>query len=167
MKLSEVYEAFGKHLFDKVLEDVQETKLFEMAISRQRYQEISEGLFAQIAENWILIRYQLRYGTSRNLITHWSYELMAHLDRVQRLHLKAGDRERALRQVLIDQFEWDDPENVFRMVRAKMRQEQIFDNDKIKEVCEEFISEYDYLFEVMTQDEIDVEQYVNDLLELE
>ena len=63
------------NLKEYLLESLQSTYIFEMAYDRKHLKKMVDGLFAQIIENWCLVRYCTLYDPNNTTKNHWKKEL--------------------------------------------------------------------------------------------
>lgn len=64
---------------EKLMDLLENTKIFKMAISRAKYTDRLYNITNQIIENWCLIRYCSLTNSNLDLRSHWCSELAAHL----------------------------------------------------------------------------------------
>lgn len=132
-----------KHIKEYILEYLSNTSIFEMAFSRKELIKRVEGLYGQIIENWVLIKYSTLSGNT-TYKEHWKDELSAHMGNIFGMYYK-GDKEWLLKQILIDKLEITTSRKIRLITLRKIRKEKIDDNDinyiKACDLCSEDILE--------------------------
>ena len=63
------------YINEKLMDLIENTKIFEMAISRSKYTDRLYNMVNQIIENWCLIRYCTLTNSNLDLRAHWCSEL--------------------------------------------------------------------------------------------
>lgn len=123
---------------DFLARQLQKTSIFEMAFSRQTFINKIEGITPQLVEDWCLIRYctlSKRTQTKR----HWQNELYGYIDSILDYKLKAGNKKECSEFVIIDEYEFNNTDNVYNSMKRKIKKENIDRNDSnIKQACKDF-----------------------------
>lgn len=97
--------------------------LFEMTTERRNYKNQVVGLADQIVQNWCLCMYcKLHRPELKETYLHWRGELETHLNTLNRKKIKA-DKNKATKEVLIDEEEFNDPKEVFKACGVKFKHE--------------------------------------------
>lgn len=115
-----------RSLIEILVEAFSETKIFEMAYSREKYIDHIHSLTHQIIENWCLIKYCNIYDKENYNRLHWSKELIAHMSNLMQQKIKNGiNKERTTKFALIEQEELNNPEVVKNIIEVKFDFENI------------------------------------------
>ena len=146
-----------KKLIDYILEQLSETNIFEMVYDRRRYCDMVFSLHTEIVQNWCLVKYCNLYDEENYNRLHWSKELTAHLEKLQDMKLKSGDKLRATK-IEFDNAELYDEEVVFKKCRSKWLDEELPLN-KLNEIAKEFTKEVDRLCDYICNSKIDIRNY--------
>ena len=96
--------------------------LLEMAMSLFDYRMRVFSLSEQIAENFCLICYAIKYG---KYVSHWENELKGHLSSIRKLKVKSGNKKKALYKELYDKCELNDPDLIYDLIVHKFKSENI------------------------------------------
>ncbi len=127
-----------------------DTPIFEMALERKRYIEYLEGdIKYQLLENWCLVKYAKL--TNNVNLNHWTKELVAHIQKLNRINIKKLSKEKelkALKYVFVDEFELNKKENVVDFVSRKFDDENIEDPEIIDYIAENFMDNLDEFLKV-------------------
>lgn len=126
-------------LTEIIVESLSNTKIFEMAYSREKYMDLAHSLTDQIVQNWCLIKYCNLYDEENYNRLHWSKELIAHLGNLQRhKNIKGGiNPERTLKIVWLDREELYDVNMIIKIIEIKFDTENI--NTDLNELAKEFV----------------------------
>ena len=131
-----------RSLTEIIVESFSNTKIFEMANSREKYIDITRSLTDQIVQNWCLIKYCNMYDEENYNRLHWSKELIAHMGTLLRQKIKGNiDKLRTTKIAWIEQEELDDPEIIKLIIINKFKDEKI-DVD-LTIITNEFIKQLD------------------------
>ena len=115
-------------LKEYILEAISNTQIFEMAYNRQQLIKRIEGLYKQIIENWVLVKYCTLTNRTQ-LKEHWRNELDAHLMNIFDMIYK-GDKQYTISWVLIDKLELTTTDKIKNLTLVKFRKEHIDLSDK-------------------------------------
>lgn len=128
-----------RSLTEIIVESLSNTKIFEMAYSREKYMDLAHSLTRQIVENWCLVKYCNMHDEENYNRLHWSKELIAHLGNLQQHRkLKGGmNPDRALKIVWLDREDLDDVNTVTTIIEMKFDIENI--NADLNELANEFV----------------------------
>lgn len=147
-----------KKLIDYILESISNSYLFEMAYDRKKYCDLITYLHKQIVQNWCLVKYCNLYDEENYNRLHWSKELISHLENLQDIKLKAGDKLKATEMELIEYNELDDYEMVMRKCKSKWVDERLPLN-KLELVAKEFTKELPNLCKHICDPKFDMVDY--------
>lgn len=151
------------NLTEILVEQLQNTKIFEMARDRSEYMKIVDNLSNQIIENWCLLRYSSIYGKLQTH-NHWMKELRAYIMKLQSIKIDV-DKTKATRTVLIDWMECDDKNEVFNLIAYKWQEENFdIESKETEEVVDDFVEYGVYeLIEVICKKKMTLKE-LNDYL---
>ena len=125
-----------------LVEALANTKIFEMANSRENYITLSRSLMDQIVQNWCLIKYCNLYDEENYNRLHWSSELIAHMGKLLRQKIKGGiNKERTTKIAWIELEEINNPETVEMTIVYKFDEEGI--KTDLNEIANEFVKQLD------------------------
>ena len=121
-------------VYESIYKMLNETKLFEYLIHREKYVDICHDLSYQIFENWCLIRYCTI--TNRELTKeHWKSELYVYLSKISRNGMKSNNtissREKAIRQGFDMGDLFNITDSLYKSVKKKFLKENININDNL------------------------------------
>ena len=135
-------------------------RAFEMAIEKAKFQEVVSDHAEQVLQNWCLMEYFLCYRHDlADTYEHWRTELETQLNTIARKHIK-GDKLKWVKQVMLDEEEFNNEESVFNACRIKFRHENrnglgITDNEQYT-VCSHCADEINHIIECMASQDITV-----------
>lgn len=128
------------NLKEYLLESLQSTYIFEMAYDRKHLKKIVDGLFAQIIENWCLVRYCTLYDPNNTTKNHWKKELRAHCGKIYQASLRGGNSQvkyNLISEIVIDNMELTTARKIKSVTRTKFRVENLEQRDDIFNQCAE------------------------------
>lgn len=134
-------------LIEYIVKNLERSYIFEMAYERREYMNKLFELRLQLVENWALIRYCSLYDNENLNKNHWKKELFAHISNLNKMKLKV-DKTRATEQELIDKAEFNNVENIIKIIEFKFEIEDLANDETIRTIAEDFV-EYG-LNELMT-----------------
>lgn len=135
-------------------------RAFEMALDKEKFQEVVANHAEQVLQNWCLMEYCRCYRHDlADTYEHCRTELETHLNTIARKLVK-GDKLKWTKQVMIEDEEFDRVENVFNACRIKFRHENrnglgITDNAQYT-VCSHCADEINHIIECMASQDITV-----------
>ena len=136
-------------LTEILVEALSNTKIFEMANSRENYITLSRSLMDQIVQNWCLIKYCNLYDEENYNRLHWSNELIAHIGKLLRQKIKGGiNKERTTKIAWIELEEINDPEIVEMTIVYKFDEEGI--KTDLNKIANEFIKQLDKIVYIIS-----------------
>lgn len=158
------------YINEKLMDLIENTKIFEMAISRSKYTDRLYNMVNQIIENWCLIRYCTLTNSNLDLRAHWCSELSSHLFSIYYEKLKDDKsfniKLKATKKTYLEEAEldtWD--EKIHNIIKRKFNKEQLNDNHIIDNVVKDFMSNIEYICELVAtkhskQSEKTLEKYI-------
>ena len=149
-----------RRLTEILVEALSNTKIFEMANSREKYIDLTRGLTDQIVQNWCLIKYCNMYDEENYNRLHWSKELLAHMGTLMRQKIKGGiDKIRTTKAAWIEQEEIDDPNTIELIIINKFKDENIEIDLSI--ISNEFVKHLDKIIYLICKgNPLDLRKYV-------
>lgn len=105
--------------------NIKECYLTEMATSLSDFIKHVDSLAFQIIENWCLVKLcdDNIDNDARINRNHWASELKAHLKSISRKTVKSGKKIKAIKHVMIENLEFDNPIEVADAIRFKFNKE--------------------------------------------
>ena len=133
----------------------------EMALPMKKYKQYIIGMRKQIAENWCLCKYCQMFDSQNINYNHWVKELKIYIDGLKYVNLKNGiDKRKPLKIVLVDYFDLNDENMIFRMIRSKFKREGLFEVEDVKKVANSMANSIKGLIDAIGDDEIDSDEYI-------
>lgn len=134
--------------------------LNEMAIPLKRYRERADALRFVLVENWCLCEYcRLFDGESENFI-HWQIELSAVIKNLKMLDVKGGDKRQTLERMFVQDYDYDKPEMILRIIADKFSAEGIDDTVQREEVVGGFAKGIHSLIELICDNTLSIDEYL-------
>jgi ethanolamine utilization protein EutP (predicted NTPase) len=124
-------------LVEYIVKNLERSYIFEMAYERREYMNKLFELRLQLVENWALIRYCSLYDNENLNKNHWKKELFAHISNLNKMKLKV-DKTRATEQELIDKAEFNNVENIIKIIEFKFEIEDLTNDETIRTIAEDF-----------------------------
>lgn len=121
-----------------LLESIQKTYIFEMAVSRKELKDKVDNLIYQIIEDWCLVKYCTLYDNININKNHWQKELRAHILNIYNRQLKGGDNSakfKLIEDVIIDKLEITTANKINRIIKAKFRDENLNITSELCNCC--------------------------------
>lgn len=135
--------------------------LNEMAIPLKDYKSRVNGLRFQLVENWCLCKWWELYNPNCGNFKHWLTELKAAINNLKFLDIKNGiDKKKLLKRMLIQDYDYNKPNMIERIIRDKFNSENIKDNGQKDVVCNHFANHINDLIEVISNDKLDTYTYL-------
>lgn len=139
--------------------------LNEMAMNRTDYIQRVLALLPQITQNWCLCTYAKEHLDIPNyarLLEHWATELTAHLENLQSIVLKSGNKTRATRYALIEAEDLDSKlSNIILKLKHKLPKEGISDQRVIADLAQRFQKKLPALSMLISGTEWSVSDYID------
>lgn len=124
-------------LVEYIVKNLERSYIFEMAYERREYMNKLFELRLQLVENWALIRYCSLYDNENLNKNHWKKELFAHISNLNKMKLKV-DKTRATEQELINKAEFNNVENIIKIIEFKFEIEDLTNDEIIRTIAEDF-----------------------------
>lgn len=133
----------------------------EMAVHLKAYKARVNGLRFQLVENWCLCKWCQLYNTECETFSHWINELKACINNLKFLDIKNGiNKRKILIRMLVDDYDYNDPNMIERIIRGKLKKENINDNIQKVRVCTEFADNIIGLIDAISINAIDTSEYI-------
>ena len=98
----------------------------EMANSLNDFERLLDNVLQQIIENWCLVYWCDIYkdnNISKKLRNHWALELKSYINKINKIKLKSGRKDKAIKRVIIEKSELNDPTNISYLISNKFHKE--------------------------------------------
>ena len=155
-----------KRLRDIINESVADTLnriglINEMAVPLKTYKAMVDGLRFQMVENWCLCKWCQIFNPKHESYIHWVRELKTCINNLKFLDIKNGiDKRKTLLKMLINDYDYNNANMIERIVRDKFVTENIHDRNQKACVCSEFADNINGLIDVISNDEIGTDEYI-------
>ena len=149
-----------KNDLNEIVKNATSQMLNEMAVPIKFYKTRVDGLRLQLVENWCLCKYCQLYDANSENFTHWMGELKAHMDNIKSLNLKRGNKLSILQKMLIDDYDFDEVNTIYRIVVGKFGREHITDVNLITKICTCFANSINDFVNALGIDTIITEDYL-------
>ena len=95
-------------------------------------------------------------------LNHWKDEVFAFIDDLQSIDIKNGiSKKKTLTNMWLNDYDFNDANKVFKIIRGTFRREGIEDESQLMEVSSEFASNgVNGLIDVISNDDIPVDEYI-------
>ena len=121
--------------------------LYEQAMNRNIFINKAMDIVPQLLAHWGLIEFA--HGDFEDndnyeeYVNHWKIELIAFCKKIAEYKIKGGKKENALKYMFINDFELNDWEVIYEMIRDKFEEENIslFECKKVAKYLSENINE--------------------------
>ena len=155
--LQSLTEEHIKAIVDKSIREA----LNEMAVPLKDYKARVDGLRFQLVENWCLCKWCQLFNTNSKNLPHWCGELKACINNLKLLDIKNNiDKRKTLRRLLVDDYDYDKPNMIMRIIRDKFDDENIMDEIQRVRVATEFADNIQCLIDVISIDSISTKLYI-------
>lgn len=162
-KVRKITETELKIVINETVNDVLQRigMLTEMSVPLKTYRDRVDGLRFQLVENWCLCKWCQLYNADCETFNHWKVELKTCIDNLKFLDIKNGvDKRKTLIRMLVDDYDYNDPNMIERIVRGKFVKEKIGNQEKIQ-VCLAFADNIGDLIDTISMQAIDTEEYLD------
>ena len=125
-------------------DDFSSIRINEMAISLKDYRDKIDAYRIRLVENWCLCKYCQLYNKNHMDFNHWKIELRQNINALKLVNIKkSADKRKLLIKMLVNDYDYDDINMIYRIIQGKFYTEHIDDeNIKIK-VSSEFADKID------------------------
>lgn len=145
----------------EIVQNVTKDILTEMAVPIKVFKSRVDNLRLQLVENWCLCRYCQLFSPNNENFNHWIIELRAHMNNIKSLNIKKGNKLNILKQMFIDDYDFDDVNTICRIVIDKFEREGITDINQISKVCSNFTDLVINFVNALGVDTIRTDVYLN------
>lgn len=135
----------------------------EMAVPLEDYKARVDGLRFQLVINWCLCKWCQLYNPNSENFPHWITELKACIDNLKFLDIKKGiSKKKTLIRMLVKDYDYDKSSMIERIIRSKFIKEKIINTKQKAEVCELFSKEVLSLIELISNNTLNIEDYLQE-----
>lgn len=139
-----------------------------MAISLKAYKNRVDEFRFQLVENWCLCKYCQLFKPDCENFAYWIKELKNCIDNLKFLDINNGiDKRKILAKMLINDYDYNNPNMIERIIRDKFVIEDISNNDQKVRVCIEFADHINELINAISLDAIDTGEYIQKVFNIE
>ena len=158
----------NKEILKVILEEYDgKSMINEMAVPLKSYKSRVDGLRFQLVENWCLCKWCQIYNHECMTFLHWCTELKTCIDNLKFLDIKNGiDKRKTLMKMLINDYDYNDPNMIERIIRGKFVKEHIDNNLQKSKVCTEFADGINDLINVISLNSIDTTEYLQNTFDV-
>ena len=137
--------------------------LNEMAVPLKNYKDRVDGLRFQLVENWCLCKYSQLYNQQCPNRQHWVVELKACINNLKMLDIKNRvDKRKVLIKMLVDDYDYDDPNMINRIISDKFMSENISDNQILATVSICFANDIEGLINIISINNLSTDEYIQE-----
>lgn len=119
-----------------------------------------------LVESWCLCKYSQTHDPDNAKHSQWIAELRTIINDIKTLNIERGDKVRVLTKRLIDDYDYDKVNMIWRIVEDRFYIEKIADPNQILVVCKSFADGIDELVEVLGDDHIATDTYLKQTFNL-
>lgn len=103
-----------------------------MAIILEEYQRRVDKARLHLVESWCLCKYCELYDPQHPDFEDWTEKLLYAMKDIKSLNIEQGSKLEILNQMLMEDYDFDDPNTIYRVVVDRFHQEGISDYTKIR-----------------------------------
>ena len=165
-QVKKVLKFSKREFYDFLHETVEETlkhvsPLNELSVPLSFYKDKVDCLRFQLVDNWCLCKYCQLYDEDNLNKNHWAVELRACIFNLKKIDIKNGiSKHRILEKMLVNDYDYDKPNMIVRVINEKFNVEQIFDKKVRFDVAEEFADGIHNLIDEISDDDSDINDYI-------
>ena len=155
-----------QEFYDFLHETVEETlkhvsPLNELSVPLSFYKDKVDCLRFQLVDNWCLCKYCQLYNEDNLNKKHWAVELRACIFNLKKIDIKNGiNKHKILEKMLVNDYDYDKPNMIVRIINEKFNVEQIFDKKVRFDVAEEFADGIHNLIDEISDNNSDINDYI-------
>ena len=133
----------------------------EMAVKLKAYKARVDGLRFQLVEIWCLCKWCQLYNDNNDNFSHWINELRTCINNLKFLDIKNGiDKKKTLTRMLIGDYDYGDANMILRIINDKFDVENIINTTQRSKVASEFAANIQDLIEVISNNLISTNSYI-------
>lgn len=137
-------------------------RIDEMAISLKDYRDKIDAYRIRLVENWCLCKYCQLYNKNHRDFNHWKIELRQNINALKLVNIKKGaDKRKSLIKMLVNDYDYDDTNMIYRIIQGKFYTEHIDDEDIKIKVSSEFSDKIDDIINAIAIDSIITDKYID------
>ena len=119
-----------------------------------------------LVESWCLCKYCQTYDPDNAKHSQWIAELRTIINDIKTLNIERGDKVRVLTKMLIDDYDYDKVNMIWRIVEDRFCIEKIANPNQALAVCKSFADGIDELVEILEDDHIATDTYLKQTFNL-
>lgn len=133
----------------------------EMAEPLKKYIKRIENIRFKLAENWCLCKYCQLFSQNNKNFSHWITELRPCIQYLKFVDINNGiNKKKTLQRVLVNQYDFNSADMIRRIIEDKFSNENIDDTTIIATVSNELADNIDNLIEVISNNDITINAYI-------
>lgn len=132
-----------------------------MAVPLKTYKVRVDALRFQMVENWCLCKWCQVFNPECENFAHWCGELKVCINNLKFIDIKNGiNKRKILTRMLVNDYDYDKTNMISRIMMGKFDREKITDNTQKTRVVSEFANNIYGIIEVISNDTIDTDLYI-------
>ena len=132
----------------------------------EEYRERIDALRFCLVESWCLCKYCQTHDPDNAKHSQWIAELRTIINDIKTLNIERGDKVRVLTKMLIDDYDYDKVNMIWRIVEDRFYIEKITTPIQTLAVCKSFADGIDELVEILEDDHIATDTYLKQTFNL-
>ena len=134
----------------------------EMAIPLKAYIDKIESFKYELAKNWCLCKWCQMFDPENINFNHWRKELRNCIDQLSVPKVKSNaDKKKHLEKYLVEWYELNDKDMVFKIIGDKFDDEHIVDKSQIYAVAKELADNINGLIVAIADNSCSTKDYIN------
>lgn len=143
----------------EMLLDYPQDLVFEMSIPLKKFKDKVDGQRFQLVENWCLCKYCSLYDENNYNYNHWLKELNACIKNLKNVDIKNNiDKSKTLVNMLINDYDYNQTQMIIRIIKEKFEIENI--TVDLIYIANEFVQDINRLIEVISHNDISINNYL-------
>lgn len=132
-----------------------------MAIGLAEYIGRVDKLRLHLVENWCLCKYCELYDSGNPYFEDWAEALLYAMNDIKSLNVNDGNKLDTLKQMLIEEYNFNDANTIHRIIVDRFNREHICNNTRTQYVSEQFTESIDDFITTLGDDRIIAYKYIN------
>ena len=132
-----------------------------MAIGLEEYIGRVDKLRLHLVENWCLCKYCELYDSGNPYFEDWAEALLYAMNDIKSLNVNDGNKLDTLKQMLIEEYNFNDANTIHRIIVDRFNREHICNNTRTQYVSEQFTESIDDFITTLGDDRIIAYKYIN------
>lgn len=133
-----------------------------MAIGLEEFKRRVDKLRLHLVENWCLCKYCELYDSCNPNFEDWAEVLLYAMNDIKSLYVNDGNKLDTLKQMLIEEYDFNDANTIYRIIVDRFNRERICNDNQIRWVSEQFAESIDDFITVLGDDRIIAYKYINE-----